>query len=328
VKRLALLALTCSGLTGNAFGDIEQDRIVPALFEQGTVFLALPAPDHSTLRVYTDSGAGPLTLSTEAARRLQLSPTTTENEKLLSSFGPNVRVTLASEYMLHTWPVLATEHEFVVIPGVVAFAGWPADADGGLGNSWFAGHTWTWDYPRQELILRTTHWRPSAAAHEIAVAFKADDQGHRQFNFPRISIRVDDADIPVLFDTGAATVLTPGALRTLHDGQPARRATCMIVHSVFEAWHARHPGWRIVNDAQLSTHSRMILVPSVKIAGIDAGPVWFTEREDEDFHQMLAPMMDAQVDGALGGSALGRLAISLNYLASRAWVSKANSSRH
>ena len=326
MKRLALLALASSGFAGWALGDA--DRSMPAVFEQGTVFLELAAPDHSTLRMYADSGGGPLTLSTEAARRLQLSPNTTENEKLLSAFGPNVRVALASEYMLHTWPVLATEHEFVIIPGVVAFAGWPADADGGLGNSWFAGHTWTWDYPRHELILRTTHWRPSAAAHEIAVAFKTDDQGHRQFNFPRISIRVDDTDIPVLFDTGAATVLTPQALRTLRDGQPARRATSMIVHSVFEAWRTHHPDWRIVNDAQLSTHSRMILVPSVKIANMDVGAVWFTEREDEDFHQTLAPMMNAQVDGALGGNAFSGLAISVDYLASRAWVSKTNSSRH
>ena len=328
MRRLALLALACSGLIGNAFGDIDQDRIVPALFEQGTIFLELPVPDHTTLRMYTDSGGGPLTLSTEAARRLQLSPNTTEDEALLSEFGPNVRVTLASEYMLHTWPVLGTEHRFVVIPGVVAFTGWPADADGGLGNSWFAGHTWTWDYPRHELILRTRHWRPSAAAHEIAVAFKNDDQGHRQFNFPRVSIRVDDADIPVLFDTGAATVLTPEAMKTLRDGQPARRATSLMVHSVFEAWHARHPGWRIVNDAQLSTHSRMILVPSVQIAGIEAGAVWFTEREDEDFHETLAPMMNAQVDGALGGNAFSRLAVSVDYRASRAWVSTENSSRH
>jgi hypothetical protein len=300
---------------------------MPAVFEQGMVFLELPAPDYSILRIYTDSGGGPRTLSTEAARRLRLSPSATADDELLSAFGPNVRVTAASEYMLNAWPVLGVRPQFVVIPGVVAFAGWPADADGGLGNSWFAGHTWTWDYPRGELILRAKHWRPSAAAHEFAVAFKTDGQGRRQFNFPRLSIRIDDLEIPVLFDTGAATVLTPDALKAL-GGNASRRATSMMVHSIFEGWHARHPDWRMVYDAQLSSHSRMIFVPSVKIAGIEAGAVWFTEREDDDFHDTLAPVMSAPVDGSLGGNALTDLVISLNYLTSRAWVSKANSSRH
>jgi hypothetical protein len=330
VRPLALLALAYSGFAGQALGDADRvmpDRVMPAVFEQGTVFLQLPAPDHSTLRVYSDTGGGVLALSTDAARRLQLSARTTDDEELLRSFGPAVRVTAASDTMRRAWPALGMQQVFVVIPGVVAFAGWPADADGGLGNTWFAGHTWTWDYARGELILRAKEWRPSTTAHPLTVAFKTDAQGRRQFNYPRMSIRIDGVEIPMLFDTGAATVLTPNALKAL-GGKPSRRAASMMVHSIIEGWHARHPDWRIVEDAQLATHARMILVPSVTIGGIDVSAVWFTERDDDDFHQTLAPVMDAQVQGSLGGNALTDLAVSVNYRASRAWVSKPNPSRH
>lgn len=326
MKRLALLALACNGVACSSFG--EADRVMPAVFEQGTVYLKLPAPDRSTLRLYADSGGGALTLSTEAALHLQLPLRETNDDELLSAFGPNVRVVRASDYMVRNWPALAVAQDFVVIPGVVAFTGWPADADGGLGNSWFAGHTWTWDYPGSQLILRGNNWHPAGAAHRFAVAFKTDAQGRRVSAYPRMSIRIDDADIAVLFDTGAVTVLTPSALKVLDDGMPARRATSMIVHSVFESWHARHTDWRIVDDAQLSTHSRMILVPSVKIAGLNAADVWFTEREDEDFHEALTPVMSGVVNGSIGGNAFAGLIVSVDYRASRAWVSKANSSRH
>jgi hypothetical protein len=315
---LLVFVFGCGALVGSA--GAETGTSMPAVFEQGLVFLDLPTPDRSTLRLYTDSGGGSLTLSTEAALRMKLAPQVTDDEELLTAFGPNVRVANASEFMLRHWSVLRATASFVVVPGVVAFEGWPATADGTLGTTWFAQNTWTWDYPRGKLILRPKHWRPASDAREFAVAFKTDARGRRTFHYARMMIRVDDIQIPVLFDTGAHTVLTPKALQALHDGQPALRSTSMITHSVFESWRSRNPDWRIVDDAQLSTHSRMILVPSVKIAGVDAGAVWFTEREDEDFHDALSPVMSDVVDGSIGGNAFANLVITVNYPRSRAWV--------
>jgi hypothetical protein len=64
----------------------------------------------------------------------------------------------------------------------------------------------------------------------------------------------------------------------------------------------------------------MILVPSVQIAGVDAGAVWFTEREDEDFHDALSPVMSDVVDGSIGGNAFANFVITVNYPRSQAWV--------
>ena len=57
----------------------------------------------------------------------------------------------------------------------------------------------------------------------------------------------------------------------------------------------------------------MIRVPQVKIAGNVVGPVWFTRRDDHNFHQYMSSMMDRQIDGALGGSALKYLRIIVDY---------------
>jgi hypothetical protein len=318
--RIALwLAVGWSALGGSAFA--ETGTLMPAVFEQGIVFLDVPAPDHSTLRLFTDSGGGGLaTLSTEAAQRLQLTLRTTTSEELLGGFGPNVRLITPSEFMLRRWPVLRATASFVVVPGVVAFKGWPATADGTLGPTWFARRIWTWDYPAGKLILRPRRWHPAADAREFVITFRANARGRRTFHYARMMIGVDGAAIPVLFDTGAHTVLTPAALQALDDGKPAMRSTSMITHSMFAAWHLRHADWRVVDDAQLTTHSRMILVPNVKIAGFDAGPVWFTERADENFHGMMSSLTSGVVEGAIGGNAFAGFLISVDYPSSRAWL--------
>ena len=81
-----MLAMECS----------QAGTVMPAVFEQGMVFLDQPAPDHSSVHLFTDSGGGPLTLSGEAADRLQLRRRITADEKLLMEFGPNVRTVNAN----------------------------------------------------------------------------------------------------------------------------------------------------------------------------------------------------------------------------------------
>jgi hypothetical protein len=159
------------------------------------------------------------------------------------------------------------------------------------------------------------------------VSFQSDAQGRRTDNYPLVMMRVDDAEIPMLFDTGAYTVLTPSALHALNDGKPAGRSTSMITHSVFEGWHQRHADWRIIDDAQMGTHSRMILVPEVHLAGLSAGPVWFTERRDENFHEIMSSLMSDQVEGSIGGNAFGSFVITMDYPRSLAWI-LTKSSRH
>jgi hypothetical protein len=327
VPKVALLiALGLGAIASKAFA--EAGTVMPAVFEQGIVFVDMPAPDHSKVRMFTDS-AGPtaFTLSAETAGRLKLQLHTTTNEALLSWLGPNVRVASASEYMREHWRPLRPAQKFVINPGAPGFQGYPPTTDGTFGELWFAPHTWTWDYPRARLILRPKDWRPPADAHEFTVSFQTDASGHRTFNYPRMMIRVDGAELPVLFDTGADTVLTPTALNALADGKPAQRSASIITHSAFEEWHQRHADWRILEDAQLKTHSRMILVENVEVAGSSVGAVWFTERDDESIHGMMSSSMSGQVEGAIGPNAFANCVISVDYPSSRAWM-QTKASRH
>jgi hypothetical protein len=320
----ACLALQCAVAAAKP----QEGRVMPATFEQGVVYLDMPAPNHSRVRMFTDSGGGTaFVLSTEAAKRLGLAPRATTDEKLLRWLGPNVRLTNASQFMARSWPRLNDGERFVIVPGTLASRGWPASADGVFGENWFAHQTWTWDYTREQLIWRPKDWRPATDAREFMVSFQSDAQGRRTDNYPLVMMRVDDAEIPMLFDTGAYTVLTPTALHTLNDGKLAARSTSMITHSVFEAWHQRHADWRIIDDAQLGTHSRMILVPEVRLASLSCGPVWFTERRDENYHEMMSSLMSDQVEGSIGGNAFGSFVITMDYPRSLAWI-QTKSSRH
>jgi hypothetical protein len=325
-KAALLIALGLGAIPSVAFAEI--GTVMPAVFEQGIVFVDMPAPDHSKVRMFTDSG-GPtaFTLSAETAARLKLQLHTTRNEALLGWLGPNVRVASASKYMREHWRPLHPAQRFVINPGAPGFQGYPPTADGTFGEAWFAHHIWTWDYPRAQLILRPENWRPPPDAHEFTVSFQTDAAGHRTFNYPRMMIRVDGAELAVLFDTGADTVLTPNALNALADGKPAQRSTSLIAHSVFEGWHQRHAEWRILDDAQLKTHSRMILVDNVEVAGSSVGAVWFTERDDETIHGIRSSSMSGQVEGSIGPNAFADFVISVDYPSSRAWM-QTKASRH
>ena len=131
-------------------------------------------------------------------------------------------------------------------------------------------------------------------------------------------MRIDGAPLALLLDTGATTVLTPEALAAVGGEGPAMRATSMISDTVFRRWRAAHPDWRVIEEAQLGSRSAMIEVPVVDIGGLSVGPVWFTHRSDRAFHDYMSSMMDAPIEGALGGNALHELIMTIDYPGARA----------
>ena len=137
---------------------------------------------------------------------------------------------------------------------------------------------------------------------------------------PRTSARIDGADLSVLLDTGATTVLTEHALQRINDGQPAVRATSMVGHRRFEEWRRSNPGWTVIDDAQVTTHDRMILVPLLEFGGLGVRDVWFTERPDRNFDEFMSSMTDAPVEAAIGGNALRGFALTIDYPNARAWL--------
>lgn len=280
---------------------------VPAQFIADRVYVVPTTRSGQPLRLYTDSGGG-LFLKQSAVERLHLRSRPLADGAYavkLPPFAPGkgIPAPLRNAGWLMVAPASMEKGQ---LPGL-------SPDDGLLGQAWFAGRVWTWDYPGKRLLLDGKDWHPDAEATRVALGFKTDAGGERENAFPRIAIKVDGRTLPMLLDTGAMTVLTPAAMASLRDGLPAERATSMIVASIFDAWHKAHPGWRIVKDAQAGTHSAMIEVPSVEIAGERVGPVWFTERPDKNFHQFMSGMMAGRVEGSIGGNALGHFVMTIDY---------------
>ena len=191
--------------------------------------------------------------------------------------------------------------------------------DGFLGRLWFADRVWTLDYPGRQLRYHgTAPAGPKQAACWVALGFQVDSTGRRTTQFPRVTARIDGDSLDFLFDTGAMTTLTDSAWAAIAPREPQDRATSFITHERFEQWHARHTDWLVVTNAEKGTGANMIRVPEVDVGGERIGPVWFTERPDQAFHQFMSQWMDRRVDGALGGSAWRYLTVILDYPRARA----------
>lgn len=291
---------------------------LPSQFEGERVYATPRTESGETLKLYTDSGGGFL-LNANAAARLHLALTQSDDPEAKAELGPDARLAAFPAFAKDEPTPPPPDKTVIVSPKTSQITGWPDQGDGILGQAWFGGHIWTWDYPAQKFLLENADFAPSKDARSVPLTFKTGADGKRENNFPRIVVKIDGTDVPLLLDTGAETYLTTAALAALNDGGPQFRATSMIVASLFDAWHKKHPDWRVIEDAQTTTHSPMIEVPRVDIAGVAVGPVWFTKRGDDAFHKFMSGMMAAQVEGALGGNALGHFRMTIDYPRAMAW---------
>ncbi len=293
---------------------------MPAQYDEDRWYVAPVTAQGETLLFYTDSGGGMNMLLAPVADRLGLPRETVEPRGAEGGFRRLARAETGgldpSAFARRTcgWPAgrgpvrgelrqmfQATE------------SGQPREA-GFLGRWWFADRVWTFDYPGHRLLLRAAGDVPSQAPeHRVALGFQTGPDGRRTTHFPRIPVRIDGETLDLLFDTGATTILTAEALATIGDGRPAARGASFIAASVFERWHQRHPDWRVIEKAEQGSGEALIEVPSVEIGGYTVGPVWFTRRKDSNFHQWMSQWMDRRIEGALGGSALRYLRVTVDY---------------
>jgi hypothetical protein len=301
-----------------ADSSLTEGVVVPTSFEDGRIYVEMPVPSRrAPLHVLTDTGGGSFILSKDAASRLRLTLVPERSAEVMAEMGPDTWLGEPTPFIRRQWIALPAKTQFLVIPQVKLLS--TSDRDGIFGQQWFADHVWTWDYPHKKLILRPPSWHPSNA-RPLQVTFKTDKSRNRLSDFPRIVVRVDGEELPMLYDTGATTILTPGALEAVADKSPALRSTSMIAHSTFERWRTRHPDWRIVDDAQVATHARMILVPEVEITGRKSRAAWFTERPDKAFYEFMTQLMSDHVEGSIGGNVLADFVISIDYPRAKAWL--------
>ncbi|MEA2553303.1 MAG: hypothetical protein QOJ65_1479 [Fimbriimonadaceae bacterium] len=255
-------------------------------------FIATPTTvSGKKLRLFTDS-AGGLILAEDVAQQLGLTATADGTDKTApfpafrddSSIPP---------------PIDAT---FYLVPRkTIEQMG--ENMDGMLGQQWFGGRVWTFDYHRKRLLWRAPGDLPKhQPQHEAKLYFQTDAKGNRNTDFARIEATIDGETLSFLLDSGATNVLSDEALKDIDDRRPGNRATSFLAKSVYERWHAKHPEWKVIT-AKTMTGQLMLRVPKITLGGFEVGPVWFSVQQDKAFHQYMAQWMDQPTEGALGGSA-------------------------
>jgi hypothetical protein len=271
---------------------------LPVQLEENRFVLTPRLEGGRVVRLYSDTGGGHTILGPELVAALGLP---VEHRDA----GPDVPP-------LTGWPMWAAgagipppAERVLVMPLTQLGPG----LDGFLGQDWFAGRTWTFDYPGKRLLLRAGGDLPSGAR----ISFHLPGPGPESAAFGRITIEIDGKPLDVLFDTGATTELVPEAQAAVGDGRASRRATSFMKAAVFDGWRKAHPDWPVIAKAEVRSGADMIRVPVVVVAGQKVGPVWFTRRPDRAFDEFMSSLMDAPVVGALGGSGLRYFRITVDY---------------
>jgi len=281
---------------------------LPTQFAENRIVVTPRLRTGEQLTLLTDSGGG-LFLTVAAVQRLGFEVTQRpgpddleQDVATLPPFAADATIPLIEEFG-RTLPVseesLAQEGERI---------------DGLLGQKWFAERVWTFDYPARKLLQHIGDDANLPEGQPVTLGFATDSSGRRWANFPRISVKIDGVIHDLLFDTGATVRLTDSPGPDLADAAPGCRGTCFIGHDIFNRWRRRHPDWRVIPGADANLNGApMIEVPSVTLAGREAGPVWFVERPNWNFHHWMSQWMDRRIDGALGGSALQYFRVTVLY---------------
>ena len=312
--RMPLSLLLAAALSPMAAVDTDAGTSLPARFESDLIYVAPTFVDGRSLLFYTDTGGGYFidgdvvteqgiaTLPGSEALRRELGPDAMLARLPAQQEGHSIPLGISADGAI---PILA-DAKRGQLPGM-------RPIDGMLGAPWFAGRVWTWDFKAAQFRVESANWSAASAMRRVPLGFKRAQDGSAGLAYPRIDVRIDGKALPLLFDTGAMTVLAPEALAALNDGAPAQRATSMISDTIFQAWRKAHPEWRVIEAAQLGSGSAMIEVPEVEIAGWRVGPVWFTHRPDRNFHDFMSRMTDVRIEGAIGNNAFREFRMTVDY---------------
>jgi hypothetical protein len=303
-------------------------QVLPVLYEEDRFFVVPATEGGQQLVLFTDTGGG-LFMVSEAVDRLGLRVMGPEEigeriggdlpEETLREIGGRMVELPPFRADAGIPPVVTPWGESWLLPVLPEGEG-PGPAfeglfrDGMLGQAWFGGRVWTFDYPGRRLVLHHGDDPPTLEdGVRMDLGFQDDEEGNRRTNYPRMRITVDGEGLDMLFDTGATTVLTGPAVAALADGRAAVRATSFIAAGVFDRWRERNPEWRVIEEAEEGTGMAMIEAQGVVIAGDTLDAVWFTRRPDTNFHDWMFQWMDRRIEGAVGGNALRSFCVTVDY---------------
>jgi hypothetical protein len=283
--------------------------VVPATFEQDTIFVEPVTTAGQRLHFYTDTGGDDWMFRAEAVNIGLVDADTHHANEWISAPLPRFRDDAWIPSPLDGGSIMLNPHTQDRTED-----GPSVGTSGLLGQGWFGRYIWEIDYKDALMIVHTT--RPTGI-HGVAVPLAfAEVNGRRANNFPRIQAIVEGEPLNLLFDTGAHTQLTAEAATCIGAAELVR-ATSFIIDSIARRWRAQHPHWPVIERGEARSGADMIQVPSVQVGGLDTGPVWFTQRRDRNFIGYMSQWMDKTIVGALGGNALRNFRIVLDYQAAQ-----------
>ena len=180
-----------------------------------------------------------------------------------------------------------------------------------LGQYFFLGKAWTFDYPNEKIFVHTPIIKTKDGEKNIQfLGLKKDKDGNKLFGHTSIKMIIDGDTLDMLFDTGASFILTDSGKIRLNT-ESKSLAGSFIAKSVYDKWVYRHPDWKIFKASDMGTN--IIEVPEIKIGQYLVGPVLFSVRPDEVWSEWMIKSMDKIVKGALGGSALKFFKVRVDY---------------
>jgi hypothetical protein len=305
---LAAMLVICFGARALA---AQVETPIPTRYIADRFFAAPVTPDGDTLLLLIDTGGGGMWMIKPALEQLGFQPR-------FIAFGDD------SVFSGGPFPDFSPEASLPRPRGIPAdLIGYGTDsikrglggAVGVLGHTWLADRVWVFDYPRRRMSYYASGGPTTVGSQARTIPMTLKNPPTR--NDPRIQIEIDGDTVDALLDSGGTATFAADAVAAMRSG-PSARAASFAAARLWDAWHARHPSWRVVADAEVSTHASAIEVPVVRIAGFAVGPVWFVKRADAAYDEMLSFLTDRPILAAIGGEALRDFKITLDYPNQRA----------
>jgi hypothetical protein len=291
--------------------DVTKTTAMPTIYDEDRFFVEPVLANGAKLRLLTDTGGG-MFLARDAVERCHI--------KTSWSIGRG-DVARLDGLRADTW-----------IPEPVGAQRWipvmEQEGDGMLGQRWFAGGAWTFDYQGKQLLLSNSPFGPppDQVAHSVPLGFPTW-LDIRSGNHPRFAVTIEGQAIESLFDTGATVRLTNEAVKLIGDNRSSERATSFVAASLFDHWRREHPNWRLIEEAERQTKLAIIEVPVIEIAGFKVGPAWFTRRPDANY-QWMSSFMDQPIVASIGGNVLRYFRVTVDYPSAVAYFERGPDPSH
>jgi hypothetical protein len=163
--------------------------------------------------------------------------------------------------------------------------------DAQLGQTWFQGRTWRFDWPHGRCTMLGGTLDASNANVPVTI----------ERGVPRIPVTVAGENLTMTFDIAASVAMNPSTVR----------ATTFVPQAVLDRWRRAHPDWTFARNVGVPQGVDRIVVPELRAGSVTMRNVECTTRPGDDVFE------GEDVDGKLGANALAGFVAILDYRTSR-----------